>query len=169
MTRGGDTPFCWSAPSTPLRPSRETFRVQSLRLKPGLSGLGGAAAGPHPRGGGRPPPARARPGRSLAAPSAVAGFAHARVRPTRSLATQGLGAGGGSPEHPRRVSAGRPTLPHPCSRVPPLATPGPPAGRQPPLGRLPEGAAPPRTRRWFQTAAARAPSTLPSEAGWALL
>ena len=115
----------------------------------------------------RSPP---RPRRSLAAPSAGAGFAHSRVFPLlpTSRAARGKGGGGllqltghagargrgGSPGHLLPRSRGRPARPHPSEQ-------GPPAGRSPApvLGLLLAGPAPGRrsatlrTRRWFQTAA----------------
>lgn len=93
--------------------------------------LGSSVAGPRSCGGGRP-----------GCPSAVAGFAHSRVWPTRLLVTRGVGAGGGRPKHLRRASRGRPALPHPCPRVTTATRPA----RRPPaplrgLGLLPAGSA----------------------------
>lgn len=127
--------------------------------KPGLSGLGSSVAGPRSCGGGRP-----------GCPLGSRGFAHSGVRPTRLLVTRGLGAGGGRPRHLRRVSRGRPALPHPA-RVTTATRPA----RRPPVplrglgllsrGPLTEGEAPRRTRRWFQTAAAGLFSRCPAKRG----
>lgn len=160
----GDTPFCLECSEHPTQAGAGNLPGTKRRCR-NLACRVSEAQLPA-----RAPAVEAAP----AAPSAVAGFAHSGVRPTRLLVTRGLGAGGGRPKHLRRVSRGRPALPHPA-RVTTATRPA----RRPPVplrgrgllsrGPLTEGEAPRRTRRWFQTAAARAPFPLPSEAGWARL